>query len=76
MLIAIVTAIAAVAPDTPRWQRLQDLIYYNAKVVTVDDSFSYAQAVAIAGDKFTAVGTNETCGSWPDRRRGRSISRA
>lgn len=35
-----------------------DTIYYNAKVVTVDDRFSYAQAVAITGDKFTAVGTN------------------
>jgi predicted amidohydrolase YtcJ len=36
-----------------------DVIYYNAKVVTVDDQFSYAQAVAISGDKFTAVGSNE-----------------
>src|ERR1700752_1471374 len=37
-----------------------DLVYYNAKVVTVDDRFSYAQAVAIRGDTFTAVGTNES----------------
>src|ERR1700752_4888737 len=37
-----------------------DLVYYNAKVVTVDDRFSYAQAVAIGGDRFTAVGTNES----------------
>ena len=37
-----------------------DVIYYNAKVVTVDDQFWSAQAVAIAGDKFTAVGTNES----------------
>jgi predicted amidohydrolase YtcJ len=36
-----------------------DAIYYNAKVVTVDDQFSYAQAVAITGDKFSAVGTND-----------------
>jgi predicted amidohydrolase YtcJ len=36
-----------------------DVIYYNAKVVTVDDQFSYAQAVAITADKFAAVGTNE-----------------
>jgi predicted amidohydrolase YtcJ len=35
-----------------------DAIYYNAKIVTVDDRFSYAQAVAITGDKFTAVGSN------------------
>jgi predicted amidohydrolase YtcJ len=36
-----------------------DVIYYNARVVTVDDEFSYAQAVAISGDTFTAVGTND-----------------
>jgi hypothetical protein len=37
-----------------------DVIYYNAKIVTVDDQFSYAQAVAIVGDKFTSVGTNDS----------------
>ena len=37
-----------------------DVVYYNAKIVTVDDRFSYAQALAITGDKFTAVGTNES----------------
>ena len=37
-----------------------DVVYYNAKVVTVDDRFSYAQAVAIRGDTFTAVGTTES----------------
>jgi predicted amidohydrolase YtcJ len=36
-----------------------DVIYYNAKIVTVDDRFSYAQALAISGDKFTAVGTTD-----------------
>lgn len=36
-----------------------DAIYFNAKIVTVDDRFSYAQAVAIAGDKFVAVGAND-----------------
>lgn len=35
-----------------------DAIYYNATIITVDDRFSQAQAVAIAGDKFTAVGAN------------------
>jgi predicted amidohydrolase YtcJ len=37
-----------------------DVIYHNAKVVTVDDRFSYAEAVAIRGDRFTAVGTTDT----------------
>jgi predicted amidohydrolase YtcJ len=40
--------------------RAPDVIYYNAKIVTVDDQFSYAQAVAIIGDKFTSVGTNDS----------------
>lgn len=33
-----------------------DTIYVNAKVVTVDPSFSIAQAFALSGDKFVAVG--------------------
>ena len=36
-----------------------DVVYYNGKIVTVDDRFTYAQAVAITGDKFTAVGSND-----------------
>jgi hypothetical protein len=35
-----------------------EVILVNAKVYTVDSRFSSAQAVAIAGGKFTAVGTN------------------
>jgi predicted amidohydrolase YtcJ len=42
-----------------REQAPPDVIYYNAKVVTVDDAFSYAQAVAISGDKFSAVGSTD-----------------
>jgi imidazolonepropionase-like amidohydrolase len=41
------------APNPP------DVIYYNAKVVTVDERSSVAQAVAIKGDKFVAVGSNQ-----------------
>ncbi len=35
-----------------------DTILVNGHVITVDARFSIAQAVAIAGGKFTAVGTN------------------
>jgi predicted amidohydrolase YtcJ len=35
-----------------------DKILFNGKVVTIDNSFSIAQAVAIKGDKIVAVGTN------------------
>jgi len=36
-----------------------DLILYNGQVITVDKDFSTAQALAITGDKLTAVGGNE-----------------
>jgi len=64
IIAASAIALCAMAPSVLPAQRqgprpAPDVIYYNAKVVTVDDQFSYAQAVAISGDKFTAVGTNE-----------------
>ena len=34
-------------------------IYINGKIVTVDDDFSFAEALAIKGDKFVAVGSDE-----------------
>ena len=36
-----------------------DTILTNGKIITVDDRFSVAQAVAIRGDRFVAVGTNQ-----------------
>ena len=36
-----------------------DAIYVNGKIVTVDARFSIANAFAVAGDKFVAVGSNE-----------------
>jgi len=33
-----------------------DLIFYNGKIITVDNTFSLAQAVAVKGDKIVAVG--------------------
>lgn len=35
-----------------------DIILTNAKVITVDDQFSIAQAVAVRGDRIVAVGSN------------------
>jgi len=58
--VAVFTALTQVAPAQRQGAgAVPDVIYYNARVVTVDDQFSYAQAVAIAGDRFSAVGTNE-----------------
>ena len=36
-----------------------DLILTNGKVITVDDKFTIAQAVAVKGDRVVAVGTNQ-----------------
>lgn len=35
-----------------------NIVYTNAKVVTVDDRFSVAEAFAVTGGRFSAVGTN------------------
>ena len=36
-----------------------DVVYHNGKVVTVDDAFSIAEAVAIRDGRIVAVGSNE-----------------
>jgi predicted amidohydrolase YtcJ len=53
-----VLAILAVAVGRAQ-QPTADLVLTNGKIVTVDDRFSIAQAVAVAGDKIIAVGTNQ-----------------
>jgi len=40
-------------------QRPADLILFNGKVVTVDARFSTAQAVAVSGERITAVGPDK-----------------
>ena len=58
--LPVAAAIAFAALGRASEQTAPDAIYFNAKVVTVDDAFSYAQAVAINGDKFSAVGSTES----------------
>jgi len=57
-VIAIVTCAAAAAMLQAQ-QPAPDLILSNGKIVTVDDRFTIAQAVAIQGDRIVAVGTSE-----------------
>ena len=40
-------------------QAAPDLILSNGKIITVDDTFSIAQAVAVRGDRIVAVGSNQ-----------------
>ena len=42
----------------PAQQNAPDLILSNGKIITVDERFTIAQAVAIKGDRIAAVGTN------------------
>jgi predicted amidohydrolase YtcJ len=53
-LVVLATSVALTAQ-----QPAADLILSNGKIVTVDDRFRIAQAVAIAGDRIVAVGTTE-----------------
>ena len=54
LVTLILAATAGVASaQTP------ELVYYNAKVVTVDATFEIVQAVAIAGGTIVGVGSNE-----------------
>ena len=52
-VLAVLTVIGAQQPAAP-----PDTILVNGHVITVDARFSIAEAVAIAGGKFTAVGTS------------------
>lgn len=48
-------AAAAQMPATP----LADLVLTNGKIVTVDERFTIAQAVAVKGERIVSVGTNQ-----------------
>jgi predicted amidohydrolase YtcJ len=64
----------AVAPGAPA-----DMVLTGGKVITVDDQFSIAQAVAVRGDRIVAVGTDQEINRFagPNTRRidlrGRSL---
>ena len=54
-----VAAVVLVATGVSAQQSPPDIILSNGKIITVDDRFSIAQAVAIRGDRIIAVGTNQ-----------------
>src|SRR5215831_12356851 len=60
-------------------QAAPDLILTNGKVITVDERFAIGQAIAIKGDRFVAVGSNQeiTALAGPNTKRidlrGRSV---
>jgi predicted amidohydrolase YtcJ len=68
-VFVIVFALAALAPSAQA--PAPDLILTNGKIITVDERFTIAQAVAIRGDRFIAVGSDQAIGklAGPSTRR-------
>lgn len=56
-VLAVVTTLATVATDVAAGE--PSLILHGGTIVTVDDRFSIAEAIAIDGDTIAAVGTTE-----------------
>src|SRR5688572_18580432 len=59
LTLAIVVALAAGATALLAQQAPADVILTNGKIITVDERFSIAQAVAVRGDRIVAVGGDQ-----------------
>jgi predicted amidohydrolase YtcJ len=58
IVVACTTASPLVPPPTVNPS--QHLIFHNGTILTIDETMSVAQAIAITGEKITAIGDNET----------------
>src|SRR3984957_19573887 len=58
-IVAVLLAGAGALSVVRAQQPAPDLILSNGKIITVDERFTIAQAVAIQGDRIVAVGTNQ-----------------
>jgi len=58
LLLAVIGAAAAAATVAHAQQQTADVVLTNGKIITVDNQFHIAQAVAIRGERIVAVGTN------------------
>ncbi len=56
--ILVALAVASAVSTLPAQQPAPDVILSNGKIITVDERFTIAQAVAIRGDRIVAVGTD------------------
>jgi predicted amidohydrolase YtcJ len=57
-LALVVAAVTAVWSTVALAQTAADLVLLNGKVVTVDDRFTIAEAIAVKGERIVAVGSN------------------
>src|SRR5271170_4485405 len=58
-IIGVLFAVGGALSVLRAQQPAADLILSNGKIITVDERFTIAQAVAIRGDRIVAVGTNQ-----------------
>jgi predicted amidohydrolase YtcJ len=58
LLIGLMSAAVGAAVVLNAQQPPADVVLTNGKIITVDGKFTIAQAVAIRGDRFVAVGSN------------------
>jgi hypothetical protein len=58
MLAALVAALTTVGSNAAPAQTPADTVLLNGKIVTVDDRFTIAEALAIRGERIVAVGSN------------------
>ena len=60
ILRGVAVAVLALAAAAGAWAaETADIVLVNGKIVTVDDQFTVAQAVAIKGERIVAVGSND-----------------
>src|SRR5712664_2833903 len=62
LVVAVLFAIAGTASLLDAQRPAPDVILTNGKIITVDERFTIAQAVAVRGDRIVAVGTNAEIG--------------
>ena len=62
LVFATLLVVASVTATLRAQQAAPDMILSNGKIITVDQRFSIAQAVAIRGERIVAVGTNQEIG--------------
>ena len=59
LLLGVIGAVAGAAAVVHGQQPpAADLVLTNGKIITVDNKFTIAQAIAVRGDRFVAVGSN------------------
>jgi len=57
--VLLISVLAASVMPLASQEPSPDLVLSNGKIITVDERFTIAQAVAIRGDRIVAVGTNQ-----------------